>query len=115
MLESPEPTAFRYVKSMRLLQRLRDEEWWAQTMADLRPKLQQSKQPQRRLGHPSSSKASTLLAKPPSRIMTSMMYGQYMLPQTAHLVSFQQLLASASVNLLSISESRNEKHGIGLK
>ena len=51
--------ARRYVKSMRPLQKLRDEEWWGETMAGLRPTLQQSTQPQRRLAHTNSLKAST--------------------------------------------------------
>ncbi len=51
--------ACRYVKSMRPLQKLRDEEWWGETMAGLRPTLQQSTQPQRRLAHTTSLKAST--------------------------------------------------------
>ena len=50
--------ACRYVKSMRPLQKLRDEEWWGVTMAGLRPTLQQSTQPQRRLPSANSFKAS---------------------------------------------------------
>ena len=43
---------------MRPLQKLRDEEWWGETMAGLRPTLQQSTQPQRRLPSGASFKAS---------------------------------------------------------
>ena len=51
----------RYVKSMRALQKLRDEEWWAETMTGLRPSLQQSRQQQRRLPNGQFSKASEAL------------------------------------------------------
>lgn len=43
---------------MRALQKLRDEEWWAETMTGLRPSLQQSRQQQRRLPNGQLSKAS---------------------------------------------------------
>jgi hypothetical protein len=49
---------YRYVKSMRPLQKLRDEEWWAETMTGLRPSLQQTTQQQRRLPSGQLSKAS---------------------------------------------------------
>ena len=51
----------RYVKSMRPLQRLRDEEWWAETMAQLRPKLQLSKPQPRRAGQGTSAKVTLAL------------------------------------------------------
>ena len=55
----------RYVKSMRALQKLRDEEWWAETMTGLRPSLQQGRQQQRRLPTGQLSKASEALLGTP--------------------------------------------------
>ena len=51
----------RYVKSMRPLQKLRDEQWWAETMAQLRPKLQPSKPQPRRAGLGTSAKVTLAL------------------------------------------------------
>ena len=116
MLEELKSSAFRYVKSMRPLQRLRDEEWWGQTMAELRPKLQQSKQLQRRLGHPSSAKASTPFSKfpLPFRDITEV-WRLHASPDR----SLDKLSIASGRCLCQIvvgdSESRNEKHEIGLK
>ena len=53
----------RYVRSMRPLQKLRDEEWWAETMAQLRPKLQPSKHQPRRAGQGTAAKVKFVLLR----------------------------------------------------
>ena len=61
-MHGDEALACRYVKSLRPLQKLRDEEWWAETMAQLRPKLQPSRPQPRRAGQGTSAKVNSTLS-----------------------------------------------------